>query len=109
MEIGGIRMSGYVKDVTPTEVNNMLKENKSISIIDVRGPEEVAEGKVPGAYNLPVNELQGRMNELDKDKEHIIVCRSGGRSSMASMVLKSNGYSVLNMTGGMLEWTGETE
>ncbi|MGB7999536.1 MAG: rhodanese-like domain-containing protein [Anaerobacillus sp.] len=102
-------MSGYVKDVTPTEVNNMLKENKSISIVDVRGPEEVAEGKIPGAYNLPVNELQGRMNELDKDIEHIIVCQSGGRSSMASMVLKSNGYSVLNMTGGMLEWTGEKE
>ncbi|MYL61871.1 rhodanese-like domain-containing protein [Bacillus hwajinpoensis] len=102
-------MSGYVKDVTPTEVNELLKSNKTISIVDVRGPEEVAEGKIPGAYNLPVNELQDRMNELDKDREHIIVCRSGGRSSMASMVLKSNGYSVLNMTGGMLEWTGETE
>lgn len=102
-------MSGYVKDVTPTEVNEMVKQNKSISVVDVRGPEEVAGGKIPGAYNLPVNELQSRMDELDKDTEHIIVCQSGGRSSMASMVLKSNGYKVLNMTGGMLEWSGDTE
>lgn len=102
-------MSGYVKDVTPEEVNEMLQNGNEMSIIDVRGPEEVAEGKIPGAYNLPVNELQSRMNELDNDTEHIIVCHSGGRSSMASMVLKSNGYNVLNMTGGMSAWTGETE
>ncbi|MDQ0484444.1 rhodanese-like domain-containing protein [Guptibacillus hwajinpoensis] len=102
-------MSGYVKDVTATEVNEMLQENKSISVVDVRGPEEVATGKIPGAYNLPVNELQSRMDELDKETEHIIVCQSGGRSSMASMVLKSNGYKVLNMTGGMLQWSGDTE
>lgn len=102
-------MSGYVKDITPDELNEMLSNGKELSIVDVRGPEEVATGKIPGAYNIPVNEIQGRMDELDKDTEHIIVCRSGGRSSMASMVLKSNGYSVLNMTGGMLEWNGKTE
>lgn len=102
-------MSGYVKDITPDELNEMLAKGKKLSIVDVRGPGEVATGKIPGAYNIPVNDIQSRMSELDKETEHIIVCQSGGRSSMASMVLKSNGYNVLNMTGGMSEWTGATE
>ncbi|WP_377887796.1 rhodanese-like domain-containing protein [Alkalihalobacillus sp. R86527] len=102
-------MSGYVEEIAPEKVNDLLTNGEKMSIVDVRGPEEVATGKIPNAYNLPVNEIQTRMNELDKNKKHIIVCQSGGRSSMASMVLKSNGYRVLNMTGGMQEWTGITE
>ncbi|MCA0986749.1 rhodanese-like domain-containing protein [Guptibacillus algicola] len=102
-------MSGYVEEIAPEKVNDLLSNREKLSIVDVRGPEEVATGKIPGAYNLPVNEIQTRMTELDKNKQHIIVCQSGGRSSMASMVLKSNGYNVLNMTGGMNEWNGTTE
>lgn len=102
-------MSGYVEEIAPEKVNDLLTNGEKLSMVDVRGPEEVATGKIPGAYNLPVNEIQTRMTELDKNKQHIIVCQSGGRSSMASMVLKSNGYNVLNMTGGMNEWAGTTE
>ncbi|MGM9921537.1 MAG: rhodanese-like domain-containing protein, partial [Bhargavaea sp.] len=42
------------------------------------------------------------------DKEYFIICRSGNRSSMACNFLGGNGYNVTNMTGGMLEWEGET-
>ena len=49
------------------------------------------------------------MHELDKSKEYIMVCRSGGRSGRATQFLESWGYQVINMSGGMLEWDGETE
>ena len=72
-------------------------------LIDVREVDEVAAGKIPGAINIPLGLLEFRMNELDKNKEYILVCRSGGRSGRAAQLLESHGYNVINMTGGMLE------
>jgi len=50
-----------------------------------------------------------RLDELDKAKPYIIICRSGGRSGRASAFLDEEGYDVTNMVGGMLEWAGATE
>ncbi|MBD8112231.1 rhodanese-like domain-containing protein [Priestia megaterium] len=49
-----------------------------------------------------------KLIHLDKSKNYIVVCRSGGRSGMAARFLEQQGYSVTNMTGGMMEWKGET-
>lgn len=49
------------------------------------------------------------MNELEKSKEYIVVCRSGARSGRASQFLENQGYNVMNMTGGMLSWEGRVE
>ncbi|EOR23198.1 rhodanese-like protein [Niallia nealsonii AAU1] len=49
------------------------------------------------------------MHELDKSKEYIMVCRSGARSGQASQFLEDHGFKVINMTGGMLAWEGETK
>jgi rhodanese-related sulfurtransferase len=48
------------------------------------------------------------MHELDKTNNYIVVCRSGGRSGIAARFLEQQGYSATNMTGGMMEWKGET-
>ncbi|MBB5356634.1 MULTISPECIES: rhodanese-like domain-containing protein [Anoxybacillus] len=98
-----------MKQILPQEVEQQLKEGRALSIIDVREYEEVAQGKIPGARHIPLGELLERMNEIDKNEEHILVCRSGNRSGMACQLLESYGYRVVNMTGGMLEWTGEIE
>ena len=98
-----------MKSISPMEVEKLLKEGKNPSIIDVREVGEVAEGKIPGAVNIPLGLIEFRMNELDKSKEYIMVCRSGGRSGQASHFLASQGYNVINMDGGMLSWEGETE
>lgn len=71
--------------------------------------DEVAEGKIPGAINIPLGLIEFRMHELDKSKEYIIVCRSGARSGRASQFLESYGFNVINMTGGMLSWEGKVE
>ena len=91
------------------EVNRLLENGKPLNIIDVREVDEVMAGKIPGAVHIPLGLLEYRMNELDKSKEYIIVCRSGGRSGRACQFLESYGYKVTNMTGGMLTWDGEVE
>ncbi|PFL66296.1 rhodanese [Priestia megaterium] len=77
-------------------------------ILDVREVGEVKTGKIPNALNIPLPLLEFRMHELDKANNYIVVCRSGGRSGMAARFLEQQGYSVTNMTGGMMEWKGET-
>ncbi|MBO1582218.1 rhodanese-like domain-containing protein [Bacillus sp. XF8] len=98
-----------MKEMTAKELENKLMNHEVLNIIDVREVEEVIEGKIPGALHIPLGLLEFRMHELDKNKEYIMVCRSGGRSSRAVQFLESNGFQVINMTGGMLDWEGKTE
>ena len=98
-----------MKKMTTEEVKQYMDANKEVSIIDVRETEEVKAGKIPGAVNIPLGLLEFRLQDIDKSKEHIMVCRSGGRSGMASGILESRGYNVINMEGGMLDWDGATE
>lgn len=98
-----------MKEITPKEVDTLLNDGKTLNIIDVRETDEVAAGKIPGAVNIPLGLVEFRMNELDKSKEYVMVCRSGGRSGRASKFLESRGFDVINMTGGMLAWEGKQE
>ena len=98
-----------MKNISTNELKDLLEQGKQLNMIDVREPGEVAQGKIPTAINMPLGLLEYRMNELDKSKEYIIVCHSGGRSGQATLFLESHGYNVINMTGGMLAWDGEIE
>lgn len=71
--------------------------------IDVREPDEVAEGTLPGAANIPLGQLEGRLAELDPGRRVVLLCRSGGRSTAAAELLTQNGFAdVINLEGGML-------
>ncbi|WP_409305586.1 rhodanese-like domain-containing protein [Peribacillus sp. SCS-155] len=97
-----------METITVKEVQELVEQGNPLNIIDVREVKEVAEGKIPGAVNIPLGLLEFKINELDKSKEYIMVCRSGGRSGKASQFLENHGFTVINMTGGMLAWEGET-
>ncbi|MDH4078115.1 MAG: rhodanese-like domain-containing protein [Acidimicrobiia bacterium] len=76
-------------------------------LVDVREPDEVAEGTLPGAVNIPLGELPSRLGELDKSRRVVVLCRSGGRSTKASMMLTDAGFGdVVNLEGGMLAYAG---
>ncbi|MEJ9219835.1 rhodanese-like domain-containing protein [Paenibacillus glucanolyticus] len=98
-----------MREISPKEVEKKLEEGTILHIIDVRETEEVAEGKIPGAVNIPLGLVEFRKQDLDQSKEYIVVCRSGGRSGRAAEYLEGQGYQVINMTGGMLAWEGKTE
>lgn len=95
--------------ILPNEVEQLLKEDQTISVLDVREDGEVAAGKIPGTQHIPLGQVLTRTGELDPDKEYIIVCRSGNRSSLACEWLTEKGFKVKNMTGGMSNWTGHIE
>lgn len=76
-------------------------------LIDVREPDEVAEGTLPGAINIPLGDLPDRVGELDPSRRVVVLCRSGGRSTQASELLTGAGFAdVVNLEGGMLAFPG---
>lgn len=97
------------EELTPEEVEQLIGDHEPVSIIDVREPFEFADGHIPGARNISVNEILNRLDEIDKSHEHIIVCHSGNRSGVASAILSANGFKVKNMSGGMMNWHGPIE
>lgn len=98
-----------MKELTAKEVQEKLDAKEQLDIIDVREEEEVAQGIIPGAAHIPLDTIPAHVEELDKDKSYILVCRSGGRSGKAQDFLQQKGFDVTNMTGGMLDWDGPTE
>jgi NADPH-dependent 2,4-dienoyl-CoA reductase/sulfur reductase-like enzyme/rhodanese-related sulfurtransferase len=71
-------------------------------ILDVREPVELAVENVPGAVNIPLGQLRARLGELPRDREILVVCRSGQRAYSATRVLLQNGFKARNVSGGML-------
>ena len=72
-----------MKEMTAKELEEKLLRKEAVNIVDVREVEEVAEGKIPEACNIPLRILEFRMHELNKKKEYIIVCRSGAKCKRA--------------------------
>ncbi len=98
-----------MKEITAKELEKKVRGGEKVNIIDVREDKEVAKGKIPGAQHIPLGQVQDRLDEIDKEQHHYIVCRSGGRSGKACGFLSKQGYDVTNMAGGMLDWSGEIE
>ncbi len=99
-------MSG-VNEITSEELENLIKEDDDIIIIDVREAEEVMFGMIAGAKHIPLKNIQLMMNAFEDDKNYIVVCRSGVRSFDATVYLNTYGYKATNLIGGMLDWKGE--
>ena len=70
-------------------------------LLDVRDPDEFEEGHIPGAVNLPLNEIRTRMEELPRDREISIYCGVGQRAYYATRILLQNGYHAKNLAGGI--------
>jgi rhodanese-related sulfurtransferase len=85
-----------------------LKQEGNVVLLDVRTDAEVARGKIAGAKHIPLNELPGRLSELDPQAVTIVYCQSGGRSAQACAWLGDQGFArVHNLQGGVLAWVRE--
>ncbi len=82
------------------------RQGASAVLIDVREPDEWQAGHAPGARLIPLGTLSLRLDEVPRDREVLLICRSGNRSGVAQQMLLRQGYaSVFNVAGGMLAWT----
>lgn len=97
------------KEISPDEVQKRLENGEKLELIDVREDEEVEAGMIPQAKHIRMNDIPEHLDALDKEKETIYICRSGGRSGNVCAYLQDKGYNVVNMTGGMLDYKGETK
>ncbi|RNL48249.1 rhodanese-like domain-containing protein [Arthrobacter oryzae] len=86
-------------------VNEADRRRSTDQILDVREDFEVAEGMIPGALHIPMDQLQTRLSELDAAVPVIAVCRSGNRSARVADALNGAGFTADTMTGGMTAWS----
>ncbi len=92
-----------MNEVSPQEAQSRM--NDGALLIDVREQNEYQDVHAQGATLLPLSEFAARFSELPKDKELVMICRSGARSAQATQHLLDNGYStVSNLKGGTLAW-----
>ncbi len=92
-----------VLDVSPEEVHKKASE---LHLVDVRTSEEL-EGELrhaEGIHHIPLDEIGGRLAELPRDKTIVFICRSGGRSAVATSFAQEEGLEAYNMAGGMILW-----
>ena len=73
-------------------------------LVDVREPDEFADGTIDGAINVPLGEVEGRIGLFDKSTPIAFLCRSGNRSGKAAELYREAGYKAVNLRGGMLAW-----
>lgn len=100
----------YPHTIQNDELQKKMEAGENITVLDVREPAEYSFGHIPGAKSIPLGELENRINELDKDHEIYVVCRTGNRSDLASKQLAEKGFkSVKNAVQGMVEWSGPIE
>ncbi len=101
-----------MQDLTQSQWSQQLASDDNALILDVRTDMEVAEGIIPKAKQIDIQNaalFMQKANELDKSKNYYVYCRSGGRSAQACMILNSLGFpNTYNLMGGMMEWQGET-
>lgn len=98
-------------DLNQTDWADQLQSDPNAAILDVRTPEEWAEGIIPNAITINIYEGQGfiyKLEELDKTKNYYVYCKAGGRSAQACSIMNQLGFdNTYNLIGGMMQWNGE--
>jgi rhodanese-related sulfurtransferase len=106
LTIGLIACSSGSQDELTNEKAKQMIDNGDVKVLDVRSEEEYSQGHIKGSLFIPLDELESRLDELDKNQSFLVVCRTGSRSSQAAEVLKSNGFtSVYNLQSGLSAWS----
>ncbi len=98
-------------DLSQKEWTEQLENSTNAFLLDVRTPEEVADGYIPNATNIDIHLGQGFLDEiekLDKSKTYFVYCRSGARSGQACAIMNSVGFeNAYNLLGGFMNWEGD--
>ena len=96
-----------VTDISQDALMQRIKADHAQLILDVRSPEEYKEGHIPGAINIPHDQMGARLAEISshKNKDIVLYCRSGRRVGIAADILRSAGFNkLLHLDGDMGGW-----
>ena len=92
-------------NVSPLQAKELIDTTPSLVIVDMRTTEEFSGGHIPGAINLPINELAGRVSELNPHHYLLVYCRTGNRSQQAVNILIEKGFAeIYHLVDGIVAW-----
>ena len=98
------------ESVSPRELEAQMKADRPPLLLDVRSEVELQVSSLPGAINIPLEQLSARMEELDKARETVVFCRNGTRSRRAQRQLQEAGFSdIKNLAGGINAWARDVD
>jgi rhodanese-related sulfurtransferase len=94
-----------VTEIDSETLQARLNNGEDIVLVDVRTPSEVAQGALPNAIHIPMAVIPARANELPRDRELVVYCRSGARSYHTCQFLAQQGFdNAINLRGGIIAW-----
>lgn len=95
-----------MENLSATEFKTAIESNDNAVVIDVRTPEEEAEGKIEQAINMNIMDqaFPAKVMDLDNAKDYYVFCRSGGRSVTACQFMEKQGLKTFNLLGGIQAW-----
>lgn len=94
-----------VQVITPRALTEALEEGRPLQVVDVRAPYEYAVDGLPGAVNIPLEELRSRIVELDAARETVVYDGNGQLGYWAARILAQRGFRVSSLTGGLVVWS----
>jgi len=91
--------------IVVAEARKLMESRKDLLLIDVRAPQEFAQGFIAGSQNIPFIDIMEGRHTLPKNKPLLLICSIGGRSFAAVQILQEKGYTeVFNLDGGLQAW-----
>ena len=99
-------MSDVATDLTTS--SGLAERLDDVQVVDCREPYEWQAGRIEGSIHIPLNTiLAGATGQLDPAKTTVVVCRSGNRSELATLMLRARGFDAHNLERGLEEWHAE--
>jgi rhodanese-related sulfurtransferase len=108
LPVSGDSPPAQAPTITPTELQARRESGDAPVVIDVRSAAEFATGHIPGAVNIPFDEVAGRISEVEAPNGVALYCMVGPRARMGEAALLASGYeSVLHIEGGLAAWKAD--
>jgi rhodanese-related sulfurtransferase len=98
-----------IPEITPAEFVTRRDRGDAMTLLDVREAWELDVASVPGIVHIPMGEVAQRVNELNRNEEVVVLCRSGRRSLEVARFLQQNGFKAVNLAGGILAWSRDLD
>jgi adenylyltransferase/sulfurtransferase len=98
-----------IPEISAAEYLQRREHGDALTLLDVREDWEMSVASVPGVVHIPMAQVQARLNELDRNKEIVVLCRSGRRSLEVAKLLQLNDFRAINLAGGILAWSRDVD
>lgn len=98
-----------IAEISPAEFVSRRDRGDHLTLLDVREGWELDIASVAGVQHIPMGEVADRIAEIARDREVVVMCRSGRRSLEVAKYLQQNGFNAVNLAGGVLAWSRDLD